>query len=104
MRGLIGFTVAAAFFFGFNFYLKKDSLLFYPDSTEFIYGNLAGMSLFMGFMIMVVASFLNSCRMARSRCCDVRSFFRRLCFDRRLPMTSGAPAGELTQPKVVWFG
>ena len=55
MRGLIGFTVAAAFFFGFNFYLKKDSLLFYPDSTEFIYGNLAGVAAFMGFMIMLVA-------------------------------------------------
>ncbi|MCI6118588.1 MAG: hypothetical protein MR717_04770 [Prevotella sp.] len=55
LRGLIGFTVAAAFFFGFNFYLKKDSLLFYPDSTEFIYGNLAGVAAFMGFMIMLVA-------------------------------------------------
>ena len=54
-RGAIGLTVGLAFYFMANLYFERGLLMETPLAFNYFYGNLAGVALFVGFALMMVA-------------------------------------------------
>ena len=54
-RGAIGLTVGLAFYFMANLYFERGLLMETPLAFNNFYGNLAGVALFVGFALMMVA-------------------------------------------------
>ena len=54
-RGAIGLTVGLAFYFMANLYFERGLLMETPLAFNDFYGNLAGVALFVGFALMMVA-------------------------------------------------